>query len=115
MSKTDSDTKEVIESITTLDDLIDVARAIGIEIHVIKNKRGRPSHDHPKPEVKPKKKVGRPKKEPAPEKEKAKRTKPNYMSEAELHKKKEKIFNHIALLAKNTIEFDEKTINPDKK
>jgi len=58
----ESETEKLIKDLDVVD-LADIANAIGIEVHLIKNQRGRPKRNTEQKIQKEKKAVGRPKKE----------------------------------------------------
>jgi len=134
----ESETERIIRDIEGVDDLADIANAIGIEVHLIKQKRGRPkanTDNEPKP-AKEKKPVGRPKKEktdepkvlkkrgrkpiPKPEKvpvekkPRGRKPKPKeliVLTDAERLKRKEKFIKQMSVLANIIDNFDHDLIS----
>ena len=140
-SPEDSDTEKILKEFEGVDDIADIANAIGIEVHVIKHRRGRPKateETEPK-QPKEKKPVGRPKKEekakeprvlknrgrkplpkptvqpePKVKKQRGRKPKPKtepVMTDADRQKRKEKFLRQITALANIIENFDNDLIS----
>lgn len=136
----DSDTFNIIRDVETLDQLVDVSNALGIDVKLEKGKRGRPKSTVEKP-PKEKKQKGRPKKpidpnqppkvlrkrgpkpkpkelqeHPAPKilKKRGRKPlppKPKPVNKEKLQKEKKKLLEHLFVISNIIEKFDSDLIN----
>jgi len=110
-----------------INEIVDSANAIGLEVHFIKNRRGRPKASNEIKEIKEKKRVGRPKIEkpiiekvlkkrgrkpiPKPEtkelKKRGRKPGPLVNKEIDIKKQKENLIKKITAIANFIDKFDE--------